>query len=191
MRTIVKGKNLEVAEDDRRFVASKMERLERFLDDRSEAVVELSVEHHRDADDTRIVEVSLRVDGHPLRAVARAVSWKAATDEVIDRIERQAVGYKERQGERREGSRRPATTTGSGVPAREPGEAPRIVKVKRFAIEPIFEEDAVHRMEELGHGFYVFVNAETERVSVLYRRADGDYGLIEPVIGGRYGGGPA
>ena len=87
MRTIVKGKNLDVAEDDRRFVASKMERLERFLDDRSEAVVELSVEHHRDADDTRIVEVSLRVDGHPLRAVARAVSWKAATDEVIDRMQ--------------------------------------------------------------------------------------------------------
>lgn len=186
MRTIVKGKNLDVAEDDRRFVASKMERLERFLDERSEAVVELSVEHHRDADDTRIVEVSLTVNGHPLRAVARAVSWKAATDEVIDRIERQAVSHKERRDEVRESDRRP---TRPGAPAertRESEGGPRIVKVKRFAIEPVFEEDAVTRMEELGHSFYVFVNAETERVSVLYRRADGDYGLIEPVVGGPY-----
>jgi putative sigma-54 modulation protein len=186
VRTIVKGKNLDVAEDDRRFVASKMERLERFLDERSEAVVELSVEHHRDADDTRIVEVSLMVDGHPLRAVARAVTWKAATDEVIDRIERQAIGYKERRDDRRDGGRRPTQRTPESEAAREAGAGPRIVKVKRFAIEPVFEEDAVARMEELGHSFYVFVNAESERVSVVYRRADGDYGLIEPVVGGSY-----
>ena len=59
-----------------------------------------------------------------------------------------------------------------------------MVKVKRFAIEPMFEEDAVAQMEELGHQFFVFVSAETERVAVLYRRRDGDYGLIEPVVGG-------
>ena len=69
--------------------------------------------------------------------------------------------------------------------------ARRIVKVKRFAIEPMFEEDAVARMEELGHSFFVFVNAENERVSILYRRREGDYGLIEPVVGGEYTkGGP-
>jgi putative sigma-54 modulation protein len=60
------------------------------------------------------------------------------------------------------------------------------VKVKRFAIEPMFEEDAVTRMEELGHAFFIFVNAENERLGVLYRRHDGRYGLIEPVIGGGY-----
>jgi hypothetical protein len=68
---------------------------------------------------------------------------------------------------------------------------PSIVKVKRFAIEPMFEEDAVTRMEELGHDFFVFVNAETERTAVLYRRRDGDYGLIEPTVGGRYSSGLA
>ena len=62
----------------------------------------------------------------------------------------------------------------------------RIVKVKRFDIEPMFEEDAVARMNELGHSFFVFVNAENERVAILYRRSEGDYGLIEPVIGGEY-----
>ena len=66
------------------------------------------------------------------------------------------------------------------------GKKPKIVTIKRFAIEPMFEEDAVARMEELGHNFFVFVNAETEQLGVLYRRSDGDYGLIEPAIGGDY-----
>jgi putative sigma-54 modulation protein len=65
-------------------------------------------------------------------------------------------------------------------------ESTRVVKVKRFAIEPMFEEDAVARMEELGHAFFIFVNAENERLGVLYRRQDGRYGLIEPVVGGEY-----
>jgi len=65
------------------------------------------------------------------------------------------------------------------------------VKVKRFDIEPMFEEDAVARMEELGHSFFVFVNAENERIAILYRRQAGDFGLIEPMLGGDYTkGGP-
>ena len=62
----------------------------------------------------------------------------------------------------------------------------RVVKTERFAIEPMFEEDAIVEMETLGHAFFVFVNAETERVNVLYRRRDGDFGLIEPVVAGEY-----
>jgi putative sigma-54 modulation protein len=60
------------------------------------------------------------------------------------------------------------------------------VKTKRFAIEPMFEEDALAAMAELGHQFFVFVNAETERIAILYARRDGDLGLIEPVLGGEY-----
>jgi putative sigma-54 modulation protein len=81
------------------------------------------------------------------------------------------------------------TSTNAGVD--DEGRA-QVTKVKRFAIEPMFEEDAVARMEELGHAFFVFVNAETERIAILYRRRAGDYGLIEPVVGGAYTqGGPA
>ena len=69
---------------------------------------------------------------------------------------------------------------------RGPRRDPRVVKVKRFDIEPMFEEDAIAAMDELGHQFFVFVNSETERIAVLYRRHDNDYGLIEPVIGGDY-----
>ena len=63
------------------------------------------------------------------------------------------------------------------------------MKSKRFAIEPMFEEDAITAMEELGHRFFVFVNAENERVAILYVRNDGGYGLIEPIVGGDYTGG--
>jgi putative sigma-54 modulation protein len=202
VRTIVKGKNIDVPEDDRRYVEQKMRRVERLLDDRSEAIVELSTERHKSLENSRIVEVTLVIDGQPLRSVARASTWRAAVDEVTDKLERRAVDHKERPRERgRTGDRRePASTAPSGTaaavdaatPADLPERAgPRIVKVKRFAIEPMFEEDAVTRIEELEHSFYLFVNAETERLAVLYRRNDGDYGLIEPTVGGSYAHGLA
>ena len=64
---------------------------------------------------------------------------------------------------------------------------PQVVKIKRFDMAPMFEEDAIAQMEELGHAFFVFLNAETERVAVLYRRTDGNYGMIEPVTDRRNG----
>ena len=189
MRTIVKGKNLDVPDDDRTYVEQKMRRVERLLDDRSEAIVELSRERHKSTEESRIVEVTLVIDGRPLRSVARASSFRAATDEVVDKLERRAVDFKSRPRDRgRSADRQDAVPGGSGVPVSPDAERgwPRIVKVKRFDLEPMFEEDAVDRMEELEHSFYVFVNAETERVAVLYRRNDGDYGLIEPEAAGGY-----
>ena len=69
---------------------------------------------------------------------------------------------------------------------RSPTSERRVVKTKRFALEPMFEEDAITAMDDLGHAFFVFVNAETEKIAVLYRRDDGDYGVIEPIVGGEY-----
>lgn len=187
MRTIVKGKNLDVPEADRQYVEQKMRRVERLLDDRSEAIVELSRERHKSIEASRIVEVTLIIDGRTLRSVARGSSWREATDEVVDKLERRAVDFKERPRERgRNADRREVVGSGAGVPLDEDRAHPRIVKVKRFDIEPMFEEDAVERMEELEHSFYVFVNAETERLAVLYKRTDGDYGLIEPEVGVSY-----
>ena len=190
MRTIVTGRNLDIPDADREYVMRKMGRLDRLLDDRTDASVELSRAAHRVQDETAIVEVTLLVDGRPLRAVARASSHRAAADQVVDRLERQVVDLKERRA--RPGERRSAAEAGSAEAPEPTGvEAvvPSVVKVKRFAIEPMFEEDAVARMEELGHDFFVFVNAENERTAVLYRRRDGDYGLIEPTLGGSYSSG--
>jgi putative sigma-54 modulation protein len=189
MRTVVTGRNLDIPDEDREYVMRKMGRLDRLLDDRTDASVELSRAAHRAPDETAIVEVTLLMDGRPLRAVARAASHRAATDQVVDRLERQVVDHKERRSKPVE--RRSAAEVGGPGTSSTIGESapPSIVKVKRFAIEPMFEEDAVARMEELGHDFFVFVNAESERTAVLYRRRDGDYGLIEPTVGGRYSSG--
>ncbi|HJP89527.1 MAG TPA: ribosome-associated translation inhibitor RaiA [Candidatus Limnocylindrales bacterium] len=190
MRTIVKGKNYEVPEKVRDYAERKLGRLERLLDDRSDATLELSVEQHRSAQDSHIVDVTLVIDGQTLRSSASAPTHRAGIDTVLDKIERRAVDYRETSRVRKS----PETVRGSGpapaIDAADDG-GPRITKVKRFSIEPMFEEDAVARMEELGHSFFVFVNAENERVAILYRRREGDYGLIEPVVGGGYTkGGP-
>jgi len=91
VRTIVKGKNFAVVEEDRRYAERKLHRLERFLDDRTDAIVELSVEQHRSEQDSRIVEVTLMIDGRVVRGVARAATHRAAVDVVLDRLERRGV----------------------------------------------------------------------------------------------------
>ena len=201
MRTIVKGKNIDVPDSVRLYAERKMRRLERFLDDRSEAVVELSTEQHRSSTDSQIVELTLVVDGQPLRSHAAGPTYQACLDIVIDRIERQAVDFREKpRGKARpdagmgkrivdDGEPTLSDKAAAAVETESPDEVARrsrIVKTKRFAIEPMFEEDAVARMEELGHVFFLFVNAETERLCVLYKRNGGDYGLIEPIIAGEY-----
>jgi putative sigma-54 modulation protein len=193
VRTIVKGKNIEVPEHVRQYAERKMRRLERFLDDRTDAVVELSSEQHRTADDSQIAEVTLIVDGQPLRGHAAGPTHQASLDAVIDRIERQAVDAREKprgrvRVEEARARRIAETEPGNDAIATEaaPEARKRIVKTKRFAIEPMFEEDALERMEELGHHFFIFVNAESEKVCILYKRCAGDYGMIEPMIGGAY-----
>ena len=186
MRTIVKGKNFDVHEHDRAYAERKLARLSRLLDDRSDALVELSLERHRSTEDSHIVDVTLVIDGQTLRGRSAAATHRAGIDDVVDKIERRAVDFKEkprvraRPEEEKALLRRIADGEAGGAEAR------RIVKVKRFDIEPMFEEDAATRMDELGHDFFVFVDAATERVAILYRRQDGDLGLIEPVVAGQY-----
>jgi ribosome hibernation promoting factor len=197
LRTIVKGKNYEVPERVREYAERKLRRLERLLDDQSDATVELSVEQHRSVQDSNLVDVTLVINGQTVRSSAAAATHQAGIDAVIDKVERRAVSLRETsrvrkssQTVRRAGGSPEIAAGAEDGPGAEDG-AGQIVKVKRFAIEPMFEEDAVTRMEELGHSFFVFVNAENERVSILYRRSEGDYGLIEPVVGGGYTkGGP-
>ena len=186
MRTIVKGKNAEVPDRVREYAERKLKRIERLLDDQTDATVELWSEHHKSASTSHFAELTLVVHGQILRSRATGSSYQEALDDVVDKAERQAVEHKEkprlraRPEEEKQILRRLAD--GSEGPRRDP----RVVKVKRFDIEPMFEEDAIAAMDELGHQFFVFVNAETERIAVLYRRHDNDYGLIEPVIGGDY-----
>ncbi len=186
MRTIVRGKNLEVPDRVRQYAERKFARLERLLDDRSDAVVELSNEAHRSAADAHIADVTLVIDGRTLRSRATGGSYQAALDVVVDKVERQAIDYKEKPRVRARPEEEKAILRRIADGTAEAGQERQIVKTKRFAIEPMFEEDAVAAMDDLGHDFYVFVNAENERLCVIYRRKDGNYGLIEPVVGGEY-----
>ena len=195
MRTTIRGKNLTVSDKDRAYIERKMQRLERMLDDRSETEVELRLEGNRKVDDSHIVDVAVITAGQHLRGVGTASSFKVAADDVIDKIERRVVEARQRPRDKRRSEQvRYNESSMPELPADGPDESKaadtesQVVKVKRFAIEPMFEEDAIARMEELGHTFFIFVNAENEQVAVLYRRKDGRYGLIEPVVGGPYSG---
>jgi putative sigma-54 modulation protein len=186
VRTIVKGKNMDVPDAVRRYAERKMGRLERFLDDRTDAIIELSVERHRSTDDSRIAEVTLVIDGQTLRGRADASTYEAAIDVVIDKVERRAVDHREKPRVRARGPEEKTILARIADGTADAARERRVVKTKRFAIKPMFEEDAIAEMEALGHAFFVFVNADGERVNVLYRRTDGDYGLIEPIIAGGY-----
>ncbi len=186
MRAIVKGKNVEVPERVRQYADKKLARIERLLDDRSDATVEIWTEQHRSAQDSHIVEITLVIDGQTLRSRAAGPTYQAGIDTVIDKIERRAIDYKEKPRIRARPIQEKQILSRIADGTAEDSRERTVVKTKRFAIEPMFEEDAIARMEELGHSFFLFVNAENERLNVLYVRQDGDYGIIEPVVGGEY-----
>jgi putative sigma-54 modulation protein len=186
MRTIVKGKNVEVPDHVRAYAERKLGHIARLVDDRTDAIVELSNEHHRSADDAHIAEVALVINGRTLHSHADGGSYQAAIDAVVDKVERQAVDHKEKPRLRQRPAEEKHILSRIADGTSEPGHEPRVVKTKRFAIEPMFEEDAIAAMQELGHTFYVFVNAENEQIAILYARDDGDFGMIEPSVGGAY-----
>jgi putative sigma-54 modulation protein len=171
MRLSVKGRNLEITEPLRRYAEEKVQRLTKYVDQIVTGHVVLAVEKHR-----QIAEVTLRVRDLTIRAEESTDDLYSAIDLVTEKLERQILRYKERivgHGTPRSG---PEVRGGGGAEAAEP----RVVKTKRFAVKPATVDEAVLQMNLLGHSFYVFRNAKTDEVNVVYRRKDGHYGLIEP-----------
>jgi len=188
MRTTVKARNLDLSDRLRSQIEHKLRRLDRIAHPEADATVELTVNASHSSEMAHVAEVMLVSNGTVVRSSAAGPTLIAAIDTVIDKLERQMLrarqrprSVRERQAEE---AMQPAAAQEESEPADdEPGGHPRVVKIKRFDMVPTFEEDAVARMEELGHGFFVFLDAETEGISVIYRRSDGSYGLIEPVLG--------
>ena len=107
----------------------------------------------------------------------------ASIDNVLDKLEKQIIRHRTRlEKSLRSGAFRYAEPVygGSYEDSEDEGEGPQIVRVKRFAIKPMSEEEAMLQLDMLGHSFYVFMNADTGSMNVLYKRKDGNYGLIEP-----------
>ena len=192
MKTNLTARNLELTDRLRSEIERKLRRLDRMLHPEAEASVELIARASHSTESANVAEVTLVSNGHVLRSTSAGATPIAAFDVVLDKLERQVVRSKERPRSVRErhsdevGSVLEREALGTIEPDGAAADAdgrPSVVKIKRFDMQPMFEEDAISQMEELGHAFFVFLNAESDEVAVLYRRTDGSYGLIEPVIG--------
>ncbi|MCL6517455.1 ribosome-associated translation inhibitor RaiA [Alicyclobacillus sp.] len=182
MNIQVRGDHLDVTPAMRDYVEKKVSRLEKFFDapPEREVAVTMSVERgmHR-------VEVMLQVHGVLFRAEEASDDMYASVDLVVDKLEQQFNKYKTRLNKRfrDQGVRTRIAAGGRTVDRLEDDGADggeRVVRVKRFPIKPMDVEEAVMQMNLLGHDFYVFTNAATDEVNVVYRRKNGNYGLIEP-----------
>lgn len=188
MKTTVTARNLELTDRLRAEIERKLRRLDRITHPESEASVELIAHASHSAVEANVAEVTVVQNGKVLRSVSSGPTPLAAVDTVIDKLERQVVRTKERRRTTRARVADAATAiltrvADGSLAAEEPQERPRVVRTKRFDMVPMFAEDAIARMDELGHAFFVFLSAETDGVCVVYRRRDGSYGLIEPVRG--------
>ena len=196
MKTSLTARNLELTDRLRSQIERKLHRLDRVTHEMAEADVELIANASHATDSAQVAEITLRNNGDVLRSSASGATSIAALDVVLDKLERQLVRTKERPGSlrKRHADEVESVLHREGLGTIEPearrrprGAAPSVVKIKRFDMLPMFEEDAIAQMEELGHAFFVFLDAETEGVAVLYRRSDGSYGVIQPVLGKSHG----
>ncbi len=183
MHVIVTGKHLQVTPALREYAEEKVGRIGRYLDHAQEAQVVLSVERRRGVGRAQVAEVTIRGDGLLLRGEEASPDMYASLDRVADKLRRQIERYRSRLILKRrldESRRRGRRRARAEARLRRPPAALPIVRVKRFAMKPMTAEDAALQMELLGHDFFVFRNASTLEVNVVYRRREGGYGVIEP-----------
>lgn len=176
MNVILTGKNMDITDALRDQVKKKVRKLERYFEPGTEVQVTMTVEKNR-----HILEVTIPFDGVILRAEESTDDMYASIDMVLDKLERQIHKHRTKLERKiRSGAFRHDQPLFSEQIALDDGREPTVVRTKRFAIKPMALEEALMQMDLIGHSFFVFTNAETEEVNVLYRRRDGNYGLIEP-----------
>jgi putative sigma-54 modulation protein len=192
MQIQVHAKNIEISRRLNDYAEKKLNRLEHYLPNIVKVDLELSQERRRQGGDRAVAQLTVRHSrGTILRAEDKTQSDTfAAIDVVIDKMYRQISRYKgkrrRRAGERFEvlepelAAAEPPPDVGESGSA---DEGVGIVRRKRIEVTPMSEEEAIDQMELLGHDFFVFYNAGTGSVNVLYRRKEGDYGLIDPIFG--------
>ena len=186
MEILIKGRNIPVTEALERYASEKVERVSKFFDDErtdSRAEVELIHERNPSIPEPEVAEATLFINGSVLKAREATVDMYASIDRMSDKLERQVRRFRGRQIDRWQGQlkKQPEGLRVEPFVVEEEEEVePRIVRTKQFQMKPMGAEEAVLQMELLDHDFYVFTSAETGDINVVYRRRDGDYGLIEP-----------
>lgn len=174
MKFTITGKNITVTEGLRNTVIQKLGKLEKYFTPDTEVHVTLGVQKDRQR-----IEVTVPVKGHIIRSEQESSDMYVSIDLVVDVIEKQMKRYKNKIiSKNQAGANLQKAFIDNDYNENE--DEIKIVKNKRFDCKPLYPEDACVQMELLGHNFYVFFNAETEEVNVVYKRKDGAYGLIEP-----------
>ncbi|MCC6187873.1 MAG: ribosome-associated translation inhibitor RaiA [Anaerolineales bacterium] len=188
--TQIHARDLNVTPRLREYVEKKVSKLDRYLPTIEEARVDLAeVKAARSAGDRQVAQLTVRIPGTVLRAEERKDDIFAAVDAVLDKMYRQIERYKGKRWRGRgngAGAKVVAAAEAAEEASAEALEEPvgSVVRRKRFVVTPMNEAEAQDQMQLLGHdNFFVFYNADTNRINVLYRRKDGDFGLIDPEIG--------
>jgi putative sigma-54 modulation protein len=181
VRLQVKGKNVEVSDSLKTYAQEKLGKLEKHLNDAARLELELAVEKNPSIAENQIAEGTIWTKGPVLRARESSPDMRASIDLLVEKLERQARRYRDK---RRRSSARGSSgaVAAETIPVVAEEESPVIVKTKQFAVKPMTPEEAVLQLELIGHDFFVFQNADTTDLNVVYRRRDGNYGLIEPQI---------
>jgi putative sigma-54 modulation protein len=180
MKLQVFSKNMEIPPDMETYVQKKIGKLARFLPDIGEAKVEIHEENTRSPQHRYTAQVTLNSKGIILRAEEKGEAVRTVIDSVADILERQIERYKgklQNKGRGSSFSRKPAD---AAFVEEETADSPRVVRIKRFDVKPMSIKEAAEQMELLGHSFFLFVNSDDDSLCLLYRRNDGNYGLIEP-----------
>ncbi|MTI71992.1 MAG: ribosome-associated translation inhibitor RaiA [Firmicutes bacterium] len=177
MKIIVSGKNMQVTNALKDTAIKKLGKLDKYFHKDVEAEATMSVEKDR-----QILEVTIPFAGTILRAEEATSDMYASIDKAVDILERQVKKHKTKLEKRHRSSETIRFENIPSMKEEKEDDEPKIVRTKKFAMKPMDEEEAVLQMELLGHNFFVFTNGETEEVNVVYKRKDGDYGLIEPEI---------
>lgn len=175
MNIIISGKNLAVTDGLRAAVEEKLGKLERYFTSDTEVIVTLSVEKERQK-----IEVTIPVKGNIIRSEQVSNDMYVSIDLVEEVIERQLRKYKNKiVDKKQEGGNFQKAFMEKDY---EEEDEVKIIRTKKFDIKPMYPEDACVQMELLGHNFFVFCNAETDQVNVVYKRKGNTYGLIEPEV---------
>ncbi len=187
MNIIIRSRNGKVNERQRAYIQEKLQKLARYADGIGDVTVELAHTQQRKVGDVYTVQATMQTaQGTFLRAEERQADLFAAVDTLHVALQRQMTRYKNKHYRRGKIRRLDSDilpveeTLGAATGELDEEDMPHIVRTKQFTYKPMYSDEAIEQMELLGHSFFVFTDAETNQVSVVYRRRDGNYGLIIP-----------
>ncbi|MDI6799992.1 MAG: ribosome-associated translation inhibitor RaiA [Actinomycetota bacterium] len=186
MQFIIKGQNIDVTEAIKRHAQDKLKKIINHSDQVIKIEVEFKVEKNPSVHDCQAVEVIIFTKGPMIRASVATNDMYVSIDHVVEKLEKQIEKYKGklyRSNVRHQGvSAAPKAEVGPETFESQDEEPPSIVKVKQIPMKPMSAEEAAMQLDLIGHEFFVFTNSENEETNVIYRRRDGNYGLIEPSL---------